>query len=184
MIPTLLERNAVGYVTPEINPDCTWINEELTVATREYDGIKLRKGKIWQYATVGGWANVYPKRTLWQHIIGEQPDSTFVMLDELENAESPFTDVLDRGEYWLVPPGKHGKSDVHTLIPVDKADQISNINELELHEQDPADTFDLLRNVFATMRRSVYGVIFTTKDGKQARLRSTDFDWTEHGTDT
>jgi hypothetical protein len=187
-----------GYLISEPNPEANWWFTESWTATREYNGHLMRHTKTgWQYyrpyraykssdkTVLGedefGWLPVYPRVNFVRRVLQvlsntwRLRNSPYLFVDEFEEAESPFTDEYELGEYWLVPqePGEK-----FLLVPVDKAEQLSNINSLEIHEiDDPAEVFRMLQEAILPLRDNVYGIIFTGRDGRRVRVRPKDFDW-------
>lgn len=201
MIELFKRKLSTGYFIPEMNRDVNWFLNEKTIATREYNGHLLRHTEEgWEYyrpivvheaddQTVLGyespvWNRIYPKVSYFKQALQiitntwSNRNSTYLFVDEFEKAESPFTEEYEFGEYWLVPqlPGEQ-----YLLVPVNKAEQLSNINELDLHTlKDTATVFDTLQEAMLPLRHNLYGVIFTTADGRRTRVRPQDFDWTQY----
>jgi hypothetical protein len=173
-------------ICPAVNEGAEWFFEKPSVATREYNGFLMRQTpRGWEYYDRGEWNAVYPKVNYFRQILQvlantwSKVNSPYLHVDKFEQAESPFTEEYENGEYWLVP----GKSidDKYTLVPVNKAEQISNINILDLHlKQNVNEVYNALRDVLYTMKDDIYGVIFTAEDGKRARIRPRDFDWSKY----
>lgn len=192
-----------GYLTPVANEAARWFFTEKTIATREYKGKLLRQTKNgWEHYEptrvfydypgdsqqvtgykAAGWQPIYPKVSYFRQALQvlkntwRDRNSSYPFVQQFEDAESPFTDEYEIGEYWLV----EGKP--WFLVPVNKAEQISNINEIEIHNlADPASVFEVLQDAFVPLRNNVYGVIFTTENGRRTRIRVNDFDWQEYDT--
>lgn len=196
-----------GYIVPEANADAKWFFSEPSIARREYKGdlMRLTPGvnghEGWQYyvpptnvvspgsqftidAPVSGWYPVYPKQSLRKQIKrafkGKWAETvtTFDKCLEFESADlwSQDKTAYAYGEYWLV-----AEAGYHLLIPVDEAEQISNLNELNFHELDTAAAFDAIQKVMYLLRAEIYGVIFTSTYGHKVRIRPTDFNWENYG---
>lgn len=182
-----------SHLIPEPNPDAEWFFTQPSIARREYNGqlLLLTPGKKgyegWQYqqplewcigdnGRMWEWSPIYPKVGIFgqflQSLRGKWAvrNSPYVHVQEFEDAELMFTEDYDYGEYWLL-------LDDLQLVPVDHAEQISNINELEIHTLDSvADVFDAVQKAMVPLRDNVYGVIFTCGLNK-VRIRPSDFDW-------
>lgn len=180
---------------PVAKEGAEWFFTEPSVATREYNGYLMRQTDVgWEYHNTfeatddeSVWLPVYPKVNYLKQALQvlqnewKTRNSPFLHVQEFEDAESPFTDEYEKGEYWLVP-GEHPQ-DNHTLVPVNKAEQLSNINALDLHLIDePKDVFIALQQALKPMRDDIYGVIFTNENGQRARIRPRDFDWSNYDT--
>lgn len=177
------------HFTSEPNPETEWFFNEPSIATREYDGILMRKGKKgWEFYTPlqvlghtdANWENVYVQNSFFRQVLQslqnkwQKRQSNFSLVQEFEDAESPFTEEYENGEYWLV------KDDPWYLVPVDQAEQLSNINDLDLHKFDsPQDVFDALRDTLELLKDEIYGVIFTGPAGQRVRVRPQDFEYAE-----
>ncbi len=184
------------YFTSELNPEADWFFNEPSIATREYDGILMRKVKKgWQFYTPfdvyldddqivldheANWEDVYIKNSFFRQLLQSlqnkwsERQSNFNHVQQFEDAESPFTEEYENGEYWLV------KGDPWYLVPVDQAEQLSNINDLDLHKLDtPQEVFDALRDTLELLKDEIYGVIFTGPAGQRVRVRPQDFEYAE-----
>lgn len=165
-----------GHFIPEPALGSEWFFTQQSVATREYNGHLMRNTvKGWQFWDRDEWTDVYPKvswlsRLLFPSAIKLSP---FLFESAFESATVEYTDgEYPLGEYWLVP------GDEWKLIPVDYAEQLGNINSLELHKiGDPAVVFVTLQSALEVLREDIYGVIFTSGNNR-ARVRPRDFDWT------
>lgn len=187
-------RSASHTFTAEPNPKAEWFFNEPCIATREYDGILMRNTTEhgWQFYTPfevytaddqtvlghsnANWQDVYVKngffKQLLQSLKNEWRDrqSNFSYVQEFEDADSPFTEEYELGEYWLV------RGESWYLVPVEQAEQLSNVNELELHKLNtPEDVFNILSDVLELLKDEIYGVIFTNSAGKKVRVRPGDF---------
>lgn len=179
-----------GHYVPVANADAEWFFDEPAVATREYNGHLMRQTvRGWEYHRPGlakfdGWHAVYPKVNYFRQTLQVLANrwrirnSPYVFVEEFEAALSPFTDEYPRGEYWLVP----GEPEQPwTLVPVNLAEQLSNINELDLHKlPDVETTFNVLKKAVYTLKDNIYGIIFTAADGKRVHVKPDNFDWTEY----
>ncbi len=187
-----------GPIIPVANPDCEWFFSEPSIARREYKGelLRLTPGKNgyegWQYyvkqrafvrdgeqPVQSGWHPIYPRanfgRQLLQALKAEwdTQHSSYKYVQEFEDAKLLFSEDYPLGEYWLLPEEQY-------LIPVDNAEQISNINELELHTLGSVEeVFAALQKAMAPLRDNVHGVIFSHGLHK-ARIRPYDFDWNDY----
>jgi hypothetical protein len=191
-----------GKIVPVATEGSEWFFTKPSNAQREYEGILMaltpgRRGyEGWQYYvpmhldilddgtvvtdnTDYGWHPVYPRVSLPEQLMrsikGEwnRIDSPFEYVDQFEEAELLFSEDYPIGEYWLLPEEKY-------LIPVNCAEQISNINELAIHKiQDVEKVFVALQRAMRPLRNNVYGVIFN-RNGTRARIRPSDFDWEEY----
>lgn len=192
-------RDTRGFFCKAKSNDVDWFYNEPSVATREYEGHLLRLTEDgWQYwqsfeastpvddphnitgYQKAGWKPVYPKVSYLRQMLQvlgntwRDRNSPYPFVQQFEDAESPFTDEYELGEYWLV------EGDPWYLVPVNKAEQVGNVNSLELHKLgDVNAVFEALQDALAPLRDSVYGVIFTTEDGRRTRVRPRDFDWNE-----
>jgi hypothetical protein len=200
MIEPFKRANGHGHIIAEANVKADWFFTEPTIARREYDGILMaltpgKKGyEGWQYYqpfevhydfpgdpqqvtshTPSGWHAVYPKLSIYRQTLralaGKWSErvSPFKHVQVFEDAELMFSVDYPYGEYWLLVNELQ-------LIPVDSAEQISNINDLDLTSGVEEAFADLQKTMFL-LKDSVYGVIFTAKDGRKARVRPADFDW-------
>lgn len=186
-----------GCFIPVANPEAEWFFSEPSIATREYQGHLMRQTDTgWQYwqprywktidneskmLVPGNWQPVYPRVSYFRQALQvlsntwRDRNSPYKYVQEFEDAESPFTDEYEVGEYWLV----EDKS--WFLVPVNKAEQLSNINEVGIHEiGNVEEIFESLQNALAPLRNNIYGVIFTGRDGRRVRVRPNDFDWTQY----
>jgi hypothetical protein len=192
-----------GKIVPIATEGSEWFFTEPSNAQREYGGILMalttgnRGYEGWQFyvppgqslvsgesewtidAPVTGWHPVYPKANMFQQLRQslkgkwDTQHSPFKYVQAFEDAELMFSDDYPPGEYWLLPEEKQ-------LIPVSCAEQISNINELEIHKiKDVEEVFSVLQKAMAPLRDNIYGVIFT-RNATKARIRPTDFDWTNY----
>lgn len=189
-----------GYFIPQANPEAEWFFNEPTVATREYKGKLLRLTETgWEFYVQGkafsqvgeftltdpvhGWHPVYPKVSYLRQALQvlqntwSERNSPYKYVQQFEDAECPFTDEYKLGEYWLV------EDDPWYLVPVNKAEQLSNINELEFYrwtKNAPSrvdEVFYAVQEALAPMRNEIFGVIFTSENGRRASVRVNDFDW-------
>lgn len=182
MTPTLFLKDATGFVIPEVNPDSAWVFEQMSVIVREYKGIEiLLDYNGWQFHAQGQWTQIYPKvnwfKFQWQRLFGtiELPESPFAYTEELDSASLLLAETYEHGLYWLLSDEDNN----WFLIPQAKSEQMGHIQMANIHELDPMDAYVVLRNTMEPMRDSVYGIIFMNPDGRQARLRTADFDWSE-----
>jgi hypothetical protein len=179
-----------GFIVPVANDDSDWFFNEPSVARREYQGELLLfspengyyEGWKYQSRTIGpdgwtwDWAPIYPKVGFFgqlKQVLTRQwaaVNSPYKYVQKFEDAELLFTEDYDYGEYWLM-------LDEEYLIPVDHAEQLSDINILEIHTLSSVeDTFYALQKAMEPMKNHVYGVIFT-HESSRARIRLSDFDW-------
>lgn len=192
-----------GYIVPVAKKDADWFFNEPSIARREYEGVlmKLTPGNKgyegWQFyvppgqplvsgesewtidAPVTGWHPVYPKANMFQQLRQslrgkwDTQHSPFKYVQAFEGAELLFSEDHPLGEYWLMIEEEY-------LIPVDCAEQISNINELEFHKlNDVEEVYEVLQKAMAPLRNNIHGIIFSYGSNK-ARIRPSDFDWNNY----
>lgn len=187
MIPTVFERNGLGHIVPEINPEAKFVITEPTIARRQYSGVTLNyTNDGWQFLAPGGWAAIFPSKSplkLLKEALTRKPqeNSPFVYVEEFSEAWLLFGEDFSGGLYELIGPGIEGNIDDMDklyLVHHDDAEQLSDINMLELVGLEAKEAFELLQTALAPMRNDINGLAFTTEDGKVAQLKIADFDWT------
>jgi hypothetical protein len=185
------ERNPLGYIYAVSSGEADWLFSVPSIARREYTGVEMfhstKNG--WCFKTAQGWEKVYPKVNLVDRFKGlinadwVDTESLFEYVEEFEEADSPFTDEYEPGYYWLVPPGEHS-NDPWYLVSMDYAEQLSDINMLDIHTLSVPEAYNALQHTLSPMRDEILGVIFTTEQGDRARIRITDFDWNDYDSRT
>lgn len=171
------------HYLPELNVD--WFLNVPSIAYREFDGVRMRHTKNgWEFPAslewvigedgqMWEWAPVYPSGGLWNMIRGKQVPSPFHLVDQFENAKSPYTNEYELGEYILTPTPE--------LIP-HHAEQLSNINDLNLYDRSSAEeVYSDLRHAAYPLRDNIYGILFVSAEGT-AKVDLKLFDWSEYDT--
>lgn len=191
MLPTIFERNGTGFVVDKFNSETLWVFSEPIIARRLYNGVLLKLDKRgWQFISgrkvdhssgesVAEWHKIFPKATLGQLLRKQFPESPFSYIEAFEDAQLLFPEMTyDNGFYTLVGYGI-GETEEPALIPLDQAEQLSDINSIDFTQLDTGETFKALQSALAPMRDSVHGVLFSPQagDGRRAQLLVTDFDW-------
>ena len=192
MLPTIFERDATGFVTRKFNPEALWVFSEPFIARRLYDGVTLKLDNDgWKFisgrlAKKDGtiedeWHKIFPKASLMQLIKHQMPESPFAYIEAFEDAQLLFPEMeYSNGLYTLVGYGIGGEEEP-ALVPYDQAEQLSDVNQLDLTTMDASEAYDTLKTALEPMRGIVYGVLFTAvEDSRRAQLLITDYDWEEN----
>lgn len=199
-IPTLFERER-GKMIPVVNELAAWVLEEPSFAVRKYDGTCMMLSDMWYYRREVKNGKTIPKyfvevdhdritghRFGWMPVLSLLPNgigyerySYIKQFEEaLDNTSHPmFGNEFKPGTYELIGPkinqNNEGKSK-HWLIPHAQAEQLGNVQALELEHYDSVEeAFNDLRRTLQYM--PIEGVIFKSLDGnKLAKLKVKDFD--------
>lgn len=185
------------YVIPEINRGAELVFKEPTIAHRKYDGTCL------MLDDEGWWARRQTKEpakvkdfkpvvfdTITGKHFGWEPlsNSPFYKFwqeaHELQPLDCDFLDMRDgeyeNGTYELIGPKINGNPEKlkwHRLMPHNRAEQLGDIQMLELHlVQDPEEAYAELKRVLFYL--PVEGVVFKDRNlTPLAKLRRKDFDF-------
>jgi hypothetical protein len=202
----MTELFAYEYVSGKYLPALadSWVLEEPSIIRRIYKGETLRLTKRgWQYkqpfefvigesGRMWDWEPIYPKSSFWRDLrkalsadrytTWPLPESPFSGVDKFEAAEVKFV-----GEDEKLPLGLYTLTE-NALIPNKRAEQLSNLQALDLHEQgfnwlaDGEQVLALIQQAVAPMRNDVYGASFVPLDEtkEEAVIYFDRFDWTDY----
>lgn len=193
-IPTIFLRDHnSGFVRPEINPSAAWVFDKPVVAVRKYDGTcMLHNHGKWYYRRVlkpgqktpmGFGLEEFDEVT--KKAVGWMPvEMDFSYKKHFEQAVSlPPLNLgttaeveYEYGTYELIGPKVNGNPEGvkdHRLVPHKLAEQLADVQVLDVHELDVTDAYEALKHVLGFM--PVEGAIFRHEDGRLAKLKKKDF---------
>lgn len=198
-LPMLFKRSGgKGYAAEEINPAAQWVTEIPTIPVRKWDGTCMMfDGEQWfSRRQVGfecrldGIPNPdfipveYDENT--RKTFGWEPveKSSFIKLWRLAIEEKPYhctlfdcDDDYEPGTYELIGPKVNGNPEnlsQHRLMSHKESPIVANISVFEPHEL----TYNNLYNAFMSI--PFEGVVFYSQDGRMAKLRRKDFDYSQN----
>lgn len=201
-IPTLFKRAANGFVIPELNEKAAWVLQEESTALRKYDGVcfmfdgeewwnrRSWQGRIKQKMDMYGIKPVeYDPNT--QKTFGWAQDGSFgkylrqaLQYPPVHADAVPQASEYLPGTYELVGPKINGNPEgfaQHRLIYHARAEQLSNINSLNLNQLDVQQAYNALAATLSYVL--VEGAVFYGSEGQLAKIKRRDFPYAQAATE-
>lgn len=195
-IPTIFER-AGKFVVPRVNPKAAWVFEEESMALRKYDGVctmfdgtewwtrRSWQGRLQQKMDMHGVLIVEYDPTT-QKTFGWERNGSFSSYINLAFKSPPlradFTGEKEyvKGTYELIGPKINSNAENmsnYRLVEHVRAEQISNVNVLDINKLEPEKAFEALKATFGYL--DIEGVVFYGKSGQLAKLKRKDFNYAD-----